>query len=166
MVAARFLLCLPAPPKAIPKNVCTCGPRHLRQTSPCRHQHIVFVYDRSVWHVRCLLRSRAVRTHACSAGAPARTGFFLRGRCLFSCACCFLLACAGLLRVDCKFPSAAFVLSCSRRWCVLQCGKLKNLSMHGGCGLRPSHSCSPVRINIDDEVMQPTLVQCAGHKKP
>ena len=28
VVAARFLLCLDAPPQAIPKNVCTCGPRH------------------------------------------------------------------------------------------------------------------------------------------
>ena len=92
--------------------------------------------------------------------------FFLKGCHLFSCECCLLLACAGLLRVDCKFPSAAFVLSCSRRWCVPQRGKLKNLSMHGGCGLRPSHSCSPVRIDIDDGVMQPTLVQCTGHTKP
>ena len=102
------------------------------------------VMCRSEWQVRDLRESLVVHTHACSAGAPARASHYLGACRLLSCACCLLLACSGLLRVDCNFPPDACVLGCLRCWCLLQCGGAYCLFMIVRCGLRSTHRRPPV----------------------
>ncbi len=106
--------------------------------------HVKTAMYRSVWHVRDLLESLVVHTHEYSPGAPARTSHILGARRLLSCACYLLIACSALLRVDCNFPPAAFVLDCLR-FCV--CFSLENILSLPDCSVWSAvNAPSPTRV--------------------